>query len=930
MARMFRKISRYVLPVALLMFAFVAVAVSALLSRYPWTSITSDYGNQRLMRFLSPWPMNPLKQEMHDKKKKRLPKAEMERLYALDLRRMEFINVPLFDLFLNEKVKHTAGDTLFRSLGFGEFPWPWLETERAFGDNTGPQRISYVPVPTPYGVSLHEGVLMAPGEEMDFPFPVSKLRRSFRFYVLPLNTGTFRVSLGQYAWARTFSESDVNKLQFFSVAVNDPAAMVAKVSATSLRAFLIQAHIAQAEMSGRIPIQVAAESSLWSLNPKYLKAPENGTVADAGSSSAEELAETPAGPGPTGDSTAEPNVEPTPEPSPEPSPEPTPEASKKASDVAKSESGAAAQSSKDLLDSLAITANPQVLQSSAASTVALGYNVMVVHWGAMPKEIMESETLFSKVTPQLHSMAQDSVAFDLKKDTDAVRGFRSFVLGDSLPRFHTDAQVLFKDALNRLEGLNIYRHLRNFGYQVMSVAPAPVFGFSKGLAWTSEGTLFSERILDSNDWDFAKKRVKIDRDAAPLSGLEAVFQSKEQVLAPPLVTSDYASVSKYFEKISGEMETFPDWRANEIFMPDDRDYYSSTAVYQFEKWTQNNRQVRLLGHIWLGGLQGLQRPSLKDFAQGLWAAGFSHAPREIWNGRFSEALLLDRAFGDVRDTVKVRRLAHRTIWVVIVPHEKGLRVWMEIPGVLKKGPLRPMDVSMDSLRATVLSVIGVPLSGWTSEGDGRIAGKSVEVLPSASPAPVSAAPLPLLPEFASFERLDRFVLRIAPGKARCTPFVWRAQKPVIHMSASHPVLEMHPSRKEFRVFPCSASSSWVSLDWFQRVEDVRALPGETSKEALLRTTGGEFVLDAGSQELSPVFYFGENFKRLVSPLFAFSHLPDTVLNGLFMRPWNTQSTELVSTLQSLDAVKRSLFPPELREGTQVFFARESSVRNEGN
>ncbi len=927
MRRIMRRWSRFVLPSVLLGTAFVTVTVSVLLSRYPWTAVTNDFDAARHVRFVSPWPLSPLQLEMHDKKKKRLPKAEMQRIFALDMRRMEYINVPIFDLFSSDKTKYFGSDLGIRSMGFGAFPWPWLETGRVLGDGSGPQRISYVPFPTPYGISLQEGILLAPGEELEFPFPVSKLRRSFRFSVLPLNTGTLRVSLGQYAWAKTFLEADVNKLQFFSVPVNDIAAMQARISATSARLFLIQARIAQSEMSGRIPVQVASESSFWTLNPAYVQAAEKEVDEPVSDDSVDESADvsqrSEAGhsdashPDDTDTTIAPSAASPATIPSPLPAPSP---ASPSSPSVASAVADVSGGSKDAILDSLLVTANSQVAVPGAAS-VALGYNVMVVHLGKIPPGIIADKKRFSKVAPNLSEFVSNAVEMNLDGSLDTGRAFRGIVLGDSFPHFLSDSQVLVRDALERMDGVNLYRHLRDFGYQVMGVAPASLYGFSKGLSWTSESMVFAERSLDANDWDFAKRRIKIDRDAQPATGLEAVFQTKEQVLAPALVTSDYAAVGKYFEKLSGDFETFPDWRANELFLPDERDSYTATVVHQFQNWTNLNRQVRLFGHIWLGGGVANERPALRDFLKGVISSKISGIPSEIFSGNLSEMHMYDRAFGQMRDTLKVRRLAHRTLWVVVLPQEKNLRVYFEVPGLLKKQSTDVPNISLNDFRATILSSIGIPLESYANGSVVRIRGKNVELLSS---VPVQTAPT--TSDVGAFERLDRFVLRIDPGKSRCSPFVWRAKKRIVHISASHPVFELDPGRQEFKVYPCAVLGASVSIDWYQHMDQVRVLPGETPKETILRRIGGEFVFSKSSEGERPIFYFGDSLRRLNDPLFSFTVLPDALLDSLFVRPWSLSGSEHFSTLLKMDTAKRSIFPAAARESTQVLFARENPLQ----
>jgi hypothetical protein len=224
-----------------------------------------------------------------------------------------------------------------------------------------------------------------------------------------------------------------------------------------------------------------------------------------------------------------------------------------------------------------------------------------------------------------------------------------------------------------------------------------------------------------------------------------------------------------------------------------------------------------------------------------------------------------------------------------------------------------------------LSYIGVPQESLATVGGGRIPGKSADfVLPPQEPiAPVQ----PWAAEAAQFSRLERFVLRIAPGKTNCAPFVWRSVSPLVHVTASHPAYELDSTRRKITIYPCAVASSWVSVDWFQHVTTAPALPGETRSESFLRRVGGEFVFEGKPNSERPLFYFGESMRSVLSPIFSFTNVTDAALNALLMRPWTMGGGELVSTMQRLEVAKRSLFPVSARDSTLVFFARENPVQD---
>jgi hypothetical protein len=918
MRRGFRVLSRFFVMMMLLGTLLFSVVFFLMLNRYPWTIVSKSFGLTEHFRLLTDWPMNPMVEELHKRKKKRLPKAEMQRIFDLDVRRMSFINIPIMDLFSSSQVKFLGVDSEFRSLGFSEFPWPWFETSRAIGDGVGPQKVSYITVPTSRGVRLIEGTLLAPGEELEFSFPLTKIRRVMRFFVLPLNTGTLRVTLGQSSWARTFEDAELMKPQLVSIPINDATAVLGRISATSSKVFLLGAKIAQSEMSGRHPIQVLGESSLWSLNPIFQKEVEKELSAapdasesgdeDAVSESSQAVGDTKG----TEDGASN---------SPDSSVVPAAPVSSFTAPVAPivTHNMDASSGTKDeAADSLKMEGNPQVLVRGG-KTLALGYNVLVLHSEEFPEEVISESEKLERYAPAVAALAASSVRFELPVQ-DSKRSFRSFVLGDGLPEFQQDLPLLLRDAVAQMEPSNLYRHFREYGYHVWGAAPATFLGFGRETAWINEASVFSERWLDSNDWNFVKKRIRIDRDAQPVQGLEAVFQTKDVSLAPPLVTSDYSAVSKYFSKLAANSESFPDWSSNEFYLPDERDAYTASVVNYLQNWIEENKQQRFLGHLWLGGGGTSERPSLKDFAKVLKAGKVGGGVSELWHGRLGKVTMMDRAFAQIDDALHVRRLTHRTLIVMLIPHGKSTHVLLKIPSVIpvKQEGIRS-QVSMDDLRASLTSVLGLPLESRSFRGTVRISGRLLETTAGSAVAATSN-----VNPYVMDTRLERFVLRISPGQKRCEPFWWRSRRPIQHIEASAPIFEMARNGMEFKVFPCAVKRKLVSIDWFQHADNFALFPGETSRELALRRLGGEFQFEQSSAG-GPEFLFGESGLRATHPVFSRINNVAGDLDFLFMRPWMGGPDEAAHSTKQLEMARLTRFSSDSKEVTFVLFARENSI-----
>jgi hypothetical protein len=679
--------------------------------------------------------------------------------------------------------------------------------------------------------------------------------------------------------------------------------------------FILGAKIAQSEMSGRQPILVPLRSSLWTLNSEFQTEPEKDTsaAADANDVNDETAVELP----------------------------PSLAENKVVADTLVAENASAVETSsatlpvqplavvgeaqttggpkEELLDSLKIEGNPQ-MAAIEGKTLALGYNLLVIHADEIPDEVLLDSKKFERYAPATSALMHSAVKFETPTQ-DPARTFRTFVLGEGLPDYRSDLPVILRDTVAQMEPVNLYRHFRDYGYHVWSAAPAPFLGFGREMAWASGASVFADRWLDTNDWNLAKKRIRIDRDAQPVQGLEAVFQSKDVSLQAPLVTSDYKAVSKYFAKIAANADTFPDWQANELFLPDERESYTAAVVNHVQKWVEENKQLRFVGHLWLGGGSFSERPSLKDFARVLKAGKIGGVVSELWSGKLAKISLADRAWAQLNDALHVRRLAHRTIIVMTIPHGKSTRVIIKIPGVLPSSKTSDVaQVSVDDLRATILGVLGLPLESVSQQGKFVIRGYSRELVDGAESVQSSVA------AFALHSKLERFVLRIAPSKSKCSPFWWRSRAVIAQLESSAPVVEISPNRMEFKVYPCSVKRKMLSIDWYQRSDSFAFFPGETPRESILRRLGGEFSFDSSVAD-RPAFLFGESALKATHPAFSFTNPSGTDLNFLMMRPWTQDAGEQARSEKRLDAARISGFSTGERDSTFVLFARENPLRN---
>lgn len=938
MSRRFRAWTRILWTSATAGTLLLAVVVGLVLSHYPYQLITTEFASTVRMTFMSHWPMSPLAEEIHARKKKRYPRAEMERIFLRDLRRMEFLNVPIQDVFVSENLRFSPFEMAVRETAFPEFPWPWLETDRTIGSERTAPRISYVLLPNRRGLALGEGILLSPGEELEFVAPLSKLRRNLRFVAVPLNTGTMRVTLGQYSWARTFGDFEVNRPQQLSITLNDTSATTARISAAAAKIFLMMPKVTQAELSGRLPLQIGSESPFWKVDPSLTKtvaaeAPEATGVEEA------EIAE----------------AEPTPEaqkPADELMPVPPP----KASPV---ETPRPLEGLKnEELDSLTVTANSMV-SIPGNKALALGYNLVVLQLGSISKEILDDKLTMEKLAPRLSAfLIRSVVAPDaLILPESSSRIFQETVTGNSLAKLSLSEPILLRHALRRRGGFNLYRYLRDFGYHVVGIAPPITLGFPEEIIPNADIPLYDEKWMDTNDWNLARRRIKIDRDAQPLKGLEAIFQGKDSPIPQPLVTSDYAEMANYLTKLDEARQTFPDWQANELFLPDARESYLASVVDRLQIWTGENRQIRFLAHVMLGLDEASERASVKDLLLSFRGRKQMRLGHDLASQRLARLVLLDRAFGQIEDLLRQRRITHRTVVAVLIPSpttESGKRsgtLAMNIPGPLPKANVPLKGITLDNLIAELLTSLGIPLQFSGETFSVQAPGKSladivVPIAPTPTPLPeappeatakkeeskktkeTEQPPTAIAPVVTTKYAVDRFSMLIIPAKKGCSWFAWKSTSPIFGLEASEPLFELAPGEREIRIFPCAIRSKQVMVHWYQAATISESV-SPTPEEVLDHTIGGNIFISPLSRAAQglPSLFFGSNYLPLGSPHFAQLNPNGSTIQKLFFLR-DDENPDRIATNLALAQAGLDLGTPAADRSTAILISRQPAAQAE--
>lgn len=882
--------------------------------KFPWQTITSEFGQAKSSRFMSPWPLGALEEEKQERKKsKRYAKQEQIRRMGIQLRKMEFLNVPLFDLFLDSGVQVDAPSRTAPVALKTHIAWPSMNTLRVVGEENKLRPVSYVVIPSENGSEIREGMLLSAGDELRFPYPVVKNRRTIHFNILPLTPGTLRGFIGPHSWVKTFNEQDIHKLQTISIPINDPTATNARFIAVSANLFLLNAQVSQSDKSGRIPIQISNESKIWQAKPERLTMPmtQSNDTTDLEIEELESNDKEPA------KETSIPEIKYTPtNKAPEQLPQTT-----------------------VTLDNMEERENSQIL-SSSKTTTALGYNLLLLQLDTIPEAIFTNEKLFAKLAPNLAALLKNSFAVVSKLKLPALQDelFRKTILGNVLQSESGKSLPTLQQTIENTKQDNLYLRFRNYGYRSVAVAPPSVLGLRNELSYGKDIPKLDGRWLDSNDWKFAERRRELDDQNEPVSGLDAIFQTRNAPLAAPLTDADYQNFSKFLKAVVENEISLPDWRANEIFLPDGRDLYFGRTLNWFQKWTRENLQTRFLCHMSLDLSTSEHKPTLKDLAKVIKSEKLSLLTSQSNIETYAKIALLDRTVGQIFDALTARRLEHRTVVGIIAPHGQrpsgtpfGSFI-LKIPGLLARPNAIKEDVRLEDFMATLATSVGVPFANNIKDSVQPYAGKMLEIpalsaeLQTGTPQEKSEIQIQLPEKSSRKLNIKRYNISIKVAPEACEPFDWRTPFPIFGIESNQPIYEFRAAAvNRLRIYPCALPTQFVHLHWYQNETN----PWAATEEGPLlarnpNLLGGYFELKSKivSQKSAPLFLFGRKSASLNSiPLFL-QKISTSELENLIDYPLEGKEKEIEKTLEFLARATN----PSKANRTLVHFSSASATR----
>lgn len=845
---------------------------------FPIKTTSTNLSTARFSKFVSPWPISALDKEYQERKRlRRYAKAEQKKRLEKQLQRMNILNIPIYDLALDEEAEVIVGNSKYYP-NKTDYLWPILPKNKQYSNNVEPslrRKSVQVLMPNQNWTSIYEGVYLAAGDEIKANIPIIKDKRYLNFSVFPLTPGNIRVILGQYVWAKTFGEEDVQKIQKVNIPINDPTATNIRALSISCSCYFLDVSINQILRNGREPIKVAINSSLWLPNKNFLvkSMKEDNTTDDD-----------------VTDDSLQTNVDET-KGSDEPS-DLKPEESKQLPPEP-----VVAKPTMENIDPLLQTSNNQILVNNEKTT-AFGYNIVVVQTPPVDSTLFKNKSLLKKIAPAISGLLENSVYFEnnistLDKSFDIFRQtiFQNY---DSI---YDDNQTLFQYKIEQNEADNIYQKFRRYGYKVVSIAPAESLFFSSNIANDATFAKYYNRWLSAKDWEFENRNMKIDDKSGASSGLDAIFNlDNTKKIKPPLNNLDYLSISNYLSEVALNVNKVPNWQPNQYILISNKNFYAAKVADAFQNWTESNISSRFFAHILLDGNHGFERPSFYSLKKSFLSMGpFSLAkPTHLKN--IAELSSLDISVADILMTIKARRTENRTLVFILIPDSNGLPASgiYKIPGLIGK-KISAKKIPLNNIFATVYSNVGIPTS--SNELNPAL---SIEKNHSQFENVITTTP----PKEEKY-RFLKYTLLLKPNKNLCSPIIWKSQQSkLLGLKANYPIYRILDA-DTLQIYPCSIPDRLVEFTWYQN----KALSSnsqefdqeETSEKApsSLNEIGGRFYYFK-NQKSFPEVYLGKNLISYENIIFMFKSLNPKDVENIFY----VDESELNNTVK---AAKQSFY-----------------------
>nr|BFD32983.1 hypothetical protein GTC16762_26010 [Pigmentibacter ruber] len=818
---------------------------------YPIPAVTNNFQHAQFSRFISPWPMSALDQELIERRRlKRYAKGEQLRRMEKQLQRMELLNIPIYDLFLDANAEVYI-PRFVNSQDISSFLWPILPGRKIFSNSNNSnfyRKSSNIIFPYNHWAQLSEGIILQGGEEVKATIPLVKGRRAFAFNLFLLSPGSIRINLGQYVWSKSFTDDDVQKKLHFSIPINDSTATSIKVASISSSFYLLNANVNHIEHTGRSSIHISATSNFWTANKDYLISNQKSVEEnDIETNDQEDLEE-------------EKLLE---EGKPEEAKFDELVTNQKPFNGLKKDPKKNDQTIQDPLNQIA---NQQIITNDLYTT-AFGYNIVFLQLPKLSDNILQNKKLLSKSAPNLFKLMEQSVIFNnsIEISENVSENFRKFIYSNT-PQLNSENLPIIKEEINENKNNNTYYLLRKYGYNIVGISYPESYFYSRGISETSDFSSLYGKWLEKNDWNFASKNIKIDDRNLPVTGLDAIFKTGSKGISPPLNSKDFSIISNYLAQTSKNIGNIPDWGANEYILVNNKDLYVPRVVEAFQNWSKENQQSRFLSHILLDSELNIFHPSIKELGKAIATLGFSSilSPFEVNN--VANITFIDKAVGQILDTIKARKIENRTIIFALIPSDKNGKSHsatgvFKIPGLVPKKNIEFNKINIEDIVLNILTNVGIPLEKTNTN--------ILENLKNEEYISYKEKKNKILNNYM------KYTLVIKPDENNCSSFIWNSQQEQItNIQSNYPIHQLL-SDNQLEIFPCAIKGKYIYLNWFQR-QNI----SQNSNSYLDNYLGGFFQYKKDGI-LLPNFYFGKRLIPFDNIAFYFDSLKKEEIESIF-------------------------------------------------
>ena len=880
------KFYRYLI-FSLFFITFILISLALLISKYPIKSTTTNLNNAHYSKFFSPWPTSTLDIEYQERKRlKRYAKSEQKKRMEKQLQKMNILSVPIYDLSLDDQAEVIANNTNY-------FPnktdilWPIFPLNKKYINQVNPtitRRSVNILMPNRNWTSIFEGVYLSSGDEIKANIPLTKERRYLNFLVFPLTPGNIRVLLGQYVWAKTFDEEEVHKSQKITIPINDSSAVNIRVLSISCSCYIEDLSVNQTLKNGREPIKVALSSPLWLPDKNLLTNKfeddnildnEDIDLSSDDNQNQDDVADT------------------------------KPEETK----IIPTENTQVKTVNLESEDPLLQVANKQILVDKTYST-AFGYNLVFIQTPPIENELLKNKKLLINIAPNLSTLMDSSIYFDKSIKTFETNSdiFRQTIFPNYVNLFDNNPTIFqYKIEHNDIE--NTYQKFRRYGYKVVTITVPESLFFSKELANNNKFSNLNNRWLDTMDWEFQNRNLRIDAKSETSSGLDAIFNlDNSKKIPPPLNQHNYNDISDYLTEVSKNINTIPNWHPNEYMLIANKNYYTAKVVDAFQNWTGSYPQNRFFAHILFDGNTVSDRPNLINLKKAVSSAGLFSLSKPKYISQLAQLSHLDMGIGEILNTIKARRIENRTLVFLLIPDKKNsgqASGIYKIPGLIPKkhAILSDKDVGqygINDLLATIFSNIGIPSGrNINTPSHNSQDGNMIESKPYTMQTTIKKLDTNFL----------KFTLLLKPNSNLCSPILWKSNiSSLFGIQSNYPIYRIIDNNT-LEIYPCSIPNKLIELTWFQNNFQEPSSPNPETDNGM-NEIGGNFFYFKNKKDF-PEIYFGKSLISSQDLIFMFKNLTQETLHNIFyvdepdLQKTLSTAKESLSALDNLNNEKNS-------------------------